>query len=124
MGAPNLFFVSGAIWPRYVPDSNGHQIGKKDQNLTEKVTTHRRNQGAMTPQSISSHFTLWETVSQTKYCCSTRSQEFCSPPKFWAGYPTVTAGGRYTIPPRSSSIRERKWIKYDGTDYLWKTYPN
>jgi len=37
--------------------------------------------------STSSHFMLWEAVSQTKYCCSPKIKTF-PPPKFWAGYTT------------------------------------
>ena len=46
------------------------------------ANTHRRSQGAMGRQicNISSHFVLWEAVSQKKYCYSPKIKQF-GPPK-------------------------------------------
>jgi len=51
------------------------------------VLQHRRNHGVPgrnTPQifSISSHFVLWEVLSQTNYCCSPKIKHFSTPKKF------------------------------------------
>ena len=65
-------------------------------------SAHRRRQwgqGHVLPKQIfriSSHFVLWETVSETKYFCSPDIKNFATPhffsplPKFLAGYATAS----------------------------------
>ena len=109
----------------YTTKKRRHESTHSIRICFEVCFKHKRSQECLRSHDlpkifrISSHFVLWEVVSQTEYCCSPKIKHLAPPKKFGLATPLVSSGA---VDETASLLQRRTSCHRHSFLLNWRIY--